>query len=180
MELVCSIDWPALGTWAAVIVALWLGLRDSAHTRRREKAEARALARLVASEIDRLGVAANELKKRLEDFRKPAKLEELLSRGAERILATECAEIAPRLKSSASEILLGRTHVLRPEVSDAIMESLASFSLAHTLCEAVVAQRSTWTPKQAVMHTEGLISCAEQCIANGKSAAKACKDQIEL
>ena len=170
--------WTVLGTWAAVILALGLGFRDSWRQRRSDKAEARALARLIAAEIDRLGVAANELKKRMARYREPQPLAELLGPGHDRSLATECAPLVARLRSDASQNLLGRTHVLAPDVSDAVMRSLAEFSLARTLCEAVVEQSQELAPADVVLHIEGLIACADSCIEDAKVAAKACRRAI--
>lgn len=167
--------WSVLGTWAAVVLALSLGLRESLRQRRAEKAEARALVRLIASEIDRLGVAANELRKRMSRYRNPVLLSDLLSSTPEKSLATECAPLVARLRSEASQNLLGRTHVLSSNVSDAVMKALARFSLARTLCEAVVEQSQKLAPEDVVLHIEGLIACADSCIEDAKNAAKACR-----
>lgn len=65
MEWTCRIDWAAWGTWAAVVVALGIALRDIFQQSRRRKAETAILALLIHQELALLRIRTTHLCDRL-------------------------------------------------------------------------------------------------------------------
>jgi uncharacterized membrane protein len=67
MNPFCAIDWAALGSWAAVVVALFISVRDILEKRAQRKAEAIIVATLICSDLLMMSVRVRHIVSLLPD-----------------------------------------------------------------------------------------------------------------
>lgn len=164
----CVIDWAALGTWAAVVVALGIALHDTFRRRRAERFERKAVAEMLRAELDRLGVAAADLQKAARKYVGPMDLPTILKTDVSGF-PREIVPFLARLSAPAWEILISRAPVVGADAAGKLVTAFSSFALLRTLAEAT-AHKEKGTEGDAEMIRE----FTGMAIASAKEASEAC------
>ena len=118
----CAVDWAALGTWAAVVVALCFALADRWDRRQRERSEATVIAMLLATDLTTIMVRALHIKRELNPDGDAGILDAvLLMDGDER---ARMASLAKDFPTTTLEAVVSRLHVLPRGAAQALLELL--------------------------------------------------------
>lgn len=172
----CEIDWAALGTWAAVVFALWVTVAEARRRHKEEWQEASILAVLVKAEITRLGMATSDLRKRLNEAESPTKID-ILIHGADTSLRTSLGEFVDRLQTPVLDRSVDRMRVLPAHILTPIMSSLIEFTNLRLHCEAYSKSTSEETPTLIANAVQVLQDEARSAIEAAKLASGACDIQ---
>lgn len=120
----CAIDWAALGTWAAVVLALGFFVFDKVDRRARERAEAKIIALLLSTELSVLATRTRGLVHEIDDERSGGLIDAILAMDAHN--RVRVADIASDFPTGTLESVIGRIHVLPAAASTALMLLLSS------------------------------------------------------
>ncbi|GGA69165.1 hypothetical protein GCM10011521_04180 [Arenimonas soli] len=125
MAIACEIDWAALGTWAAVVIALGLALRDKVEARARRKAEAAILAVLIEPELQLMAVRIEKIKEAVgldDEAREWLEANLANSRAARRSLGS----LGERLETPTLNRSVDRLFALPSDFSNSIAQAITA------------------------------------------------------
>ena len=163
------IDWAVLGTWAAVILALGIALKDVFQRWRTERFERKAVAEMLRAELDRLGVAASDLQRVAERYVGPVDIDTILRHDV-RNLPREIEPFLLRLSAPAWDTLVSKAPILGADVAAKLVDAFARFALLRTMCEYTV-HRVEGTDTDA----ESIRGFCGRAITAASVAATACR-----
>ena len=120
----CAIDWAALGTWAAVVLALSFFVLDRIDRRKRDRAEAKIIALLLGTELSIISTMARALAAEVATENSAGMLDALLALDEHN--RGRIADWAANLPTETLESVVGRVHVLPARAATALMALLSS------------------------------------------------------
>lgn len=147
----CAIDWAALGTWAAVVLALGFYLFDRFDRRTRDKAEARIIALLLGTELSIISTKARGLVAEVAVEKSAGMLDALLAMDEHN--RVRIADWAADLPTETIESVVGRVHVLPARAATALMLLLASVRELRLAADTL----RNWSNSEAIENIDGFM-----------------------
>lgn len=120
----CEIDWAALGTWAAVVVALAFAFWDRVDRRLRDRAESRVLTALLETDLLTCVARAKALAEET-DLESSGGIQDVLMEDDENI-RRDIAAAARDFPTATLESIADRLHVLPATVAVALLDMLSA------------------------------------------------------
>lgn len=163
----CEVDWSALGTWAAVVVALGISVAGGVRTRLRERVQATILATSLHVEVQQCVAYARALVQELDDDE--TGMRGLLFRVNFPDALVRCCSAFPteHLDSAASRI-----HVLPLACSRPLVDMRASIALVRLFGESVHTLSDSRDPEQVRAALEAVRIVAAKLLTSAELAAE--------
>ena len=171
--MLCEIDWAALGTWAAVVLALSFQVRDIRDRREREGHEARVIAHLLLPELETLFVRTKSLVSEANPNSACDVYDVLLE--SEPHLRQELAAHIEGFTTQTLDRSVDRLHVLPANVSRALLALLAEIRFIEKAGEQLKAMDNAEAQRVMDQFLPPFRKTCEDCNTATGSALTACR-----